>query len=112
MSKKGLFPDDRFVAFDQFLKLFGFSKIEWHTLFKVLNCANCGFLKFYFGDISVEIKVGSGESLGKGENDWLQLIFLRIEDYVEKTTTYTFEISELKNLRRKTTIKGYPFDKL
>ena len=105
MDKFGVFPDNRFLALDQFLKLLGFSKFEWGSLFKIINRANCGFLEFKIGDASIEVNIGSGESLGEGEGDWITIIFRRTKDNVEKAATYYFEVNELKRLSKITKIK-------
>lgn len=105
MEKSDVFPDNRFSALDEFLKLLGFSRFEWRSLFKVINRANCGFLKYYVGDVTIEVNIGSGESIGEGEDDWIQIIFRRTKDNVEKSAIYSFEINELKKLSKKIKIR-------
>ncbi len=108
MDKFNVFPDNRFLALDQFLKLLGFSKSEWDSLFKIINRANCGFLEFKIGDVSIEINIGSGESLGEGEGNWITIIFRRTKNNVEKSATYSFEINELKRLSKMTKKNMHP----
>ena len=107
MSKTGIFPDNRFVALDQFLKLLGFSGFEWESLFKVFNKANSGFLEHRLGDVTVEVNLGSGESIAQGEDDWIRLVFRRTKNNVEKSAVYIFEMKELKRLAKGNTIKKH-----
>jgi len=100
MSKSGIFPDNRFAALDEFLKLLGFGRYEWQSLFKVLSRADCGFLEFCIGDVAIEVYVGSGDSVGEGEGDWIRIIFRVTKDNVEKSATYTYEMTELKALSK------------
>ena len=105
LNKTRIFPDNRFVALDQFLKLLGFRSFEWDSLFKVFNKANCGFLEYRLGDITVEVNLGSGASIAQGENDWIRLVFRVSKDNVEKSAVYTFEMNELKKLTKRNKIR-------
>ncbi|TRZ51060.1 MAG: hypothetical protein D4S01_05560 [Dehalococcoidia bacterium] len=105
MNKTELFPDNRFVALDQFLNLLGFNRFEWDSLFKILSRANCGFLQFNIGDVVIEVNIGSGESIGEGEDDWIRITFRRIKDSVEKSAIYSFEINELQKLSKRTKLR-------
>lgn len=98
MSESSVFPDNRFVALDQFLNLLGFRRFEWQSLFKVFSRANCGFIEFKIGDVDIEVNIGSGESIAQDEKNLLRIIFRRIKDNVEKTATYAYELTELKAL--------------
>ena len=98
MSESSVFPDNRFVALDQFLNLLGFRRFEWQSLFKVFSRANCGFIEFKIGDMDIEVNIGSGESIAQDEKNLLRIIFRRIKDNVEKTATYAYELTELKAL--------------
>ena len=100
LNETGVFPDNRFVALDQFLKLLGFSKFEWDALYKVINKADCGFLEYRLGDVTIEVNVGSGDSLAQEEGDWIRLVFRVVKGNVEKSAVYTFEMNELKKLAK------------
>jgi hypothetical protein len=112
MKKSDLFPDNRFIALDEFLNLLGFRRFEWQSLFKVLSKAGCGFLEFCIGDLVIEINVGSGDSFGIEEGDWIQIIFHKFKNNIEKSATYTFNMSELKALDRERKLKRKDIMKL
>ena len=95
-----LFPDNRFVALDEFLRLLGISRFEWSPLFKILSRASGGFLEFHIGNVTVEVNIGFGSSDGAGEDDWMNIVFRVAKDNVEKFAVYTFEMSELKALEK------------
>ena len=105
MNESDIFPDNRFIALDQFLNLLGFRRFEWQSLFKILSRSNCGFLEFKIGDMEIEVNIGSGESLAQCEDDLLRIIFRRTKDNVEKTATYAYEITELKALGKEKKMK-------
>ena len=105
MSESSVFPDNRFIALDQFLNLLGFKRFEWQSLFKVFSRANCGFLEFKIGDVDIEVSIGSAESIVQSEEDLLRIIFRRTKDNVEKTATYSYELTELKALGKEKKIK-------
>ena len=105
MSESSVFPDNRFVALDQFLSLLGFKRFEWQSLFKVFSRANCGFLEFKIGDVDIEVNIGSGESITQDENNFLRIIFRRTKENVEKTATYAYELTELKALGKEKKMK-------
>jgi len=105
MSESSVFPDNRFIALDQFLNLLGFKRFEWQSLFKVFSRANCGFLEFKIGDVDIEVNIGSGESMAQGQEDLLRIIFRRTKDNVEKTATYAYELTELKALNKEKKMK-------
>jgi len=100
-----VFPDNRFIALDQFLNLLGFRRFEWQSLFKIFSRANCGFLEFKIGDVEIEVSIGSGESLAQGEDDLLRIVFRRTKDNVEKIATYAYELTELKALGKEKKMK-------
>ena len=105
MSGGVIFPDNRFTALDEFLKLLGFNRYEWQSLFKVLSKADSGFLEFCIGDVTIEAFVGSGDSIGEGEGDWMRIIFRVFKDNVEKSAIYSFEMRELKALGEEKKLK-------
>lgn len=107
MSEKDDFPNNRFVALNQFLDLLGFSKNDWNSLFKVINKANCGFLEYEIGDIHVQVALGRGEILAEDEDDWVRLIFSIRKDHVEKSADYIFEMNELSNLSRESEVEFF-----
>ena len=110
MSEGGIFPDNRFAALDELLRLLGFRRFEWQSLFKVLSRANCGFLEFCIGDVSIEVNIGSGASIGDGEDDWVRIVFRVWKDNVEKSAVYTFEMKELKALDKEKKMKIESFE--
>lgn len=109
LSESGIFPDNRFAALDEFLRLLGISRFEWVSLFKVLSRANCGFLEFMLGDVLIEVHIGSGTSIGDGEDDWVRIVFRVVKDNVEKSAVYTFEMMELKALDKGKQLKVESF---
>lgn len=109
LSETGIFPDNRFIALNQFLGLLGFSKFEWDALFKLISKANCGFLEYRIGDVNIEVNIGSGDSLAEEENDWIRLVFRFIKNNVEKTAVYTFKMNELETLTERRTYSQIDF---
>lgn len=111
LIEDGVFPNNRFEALNQFLELLGFREYEWNSLFMVINRANCGFLEYEIGDISAQLTLGRGETLGEDEDDWVRLIFSIRKEQVEKSADYTFEMNELKNLSKKSKIELFKGNK-
>lgn len=106
MSLSDKFHENRFAALEEFLSIVGLKRSEWASLFKVLRKANCGFIKFCISDdVSIEVHVGSGPSLGEGFDDWIRIEFKVVKDRVEKSTVYTFEVIELEALDREKQLK-------
>lgn len=113
MEESDLFPTNRFVALDEFLNLIGFGKFEWQSLFKVLSKAGYGFLEFCIGDIVIEVNVCSDDLYGGvGKDDLIQIIFRKFKNNIEKSATYTFNISELRALDRDKKLKRKDMMKL
>ena len=48
----------------------------------------------------MKINVGSGESLGEGEEDWARIEFKMLTNNVEKSAIYSFTINELESLNK------------
>ena len=105
MGEGGEFPDNRFAALDEALRLIGFSRSEWKSILRVLARAEGVFLKFCVGDISIEYNIGSDFSIEEGAVDWIQMVFRVWRDNVEKRATYTYEMRELKAIARDKKIK-------
>ena len=97
-ESNNIFPDNRFIALDQFLNLLGFQKFEWQSLFKILGKADSGFLEYRIGNVEIEVNVGSCEPLDQNEEICLRIIFRTEKENVEKSAIYTFKISELEAL--------------
>jgi len=57
-------------------------------------------LEFCIDNVPIEVHIGSGTSVGEGEDDWVQIVFRVVKDNVEKSAVYTFEMMELKALDR------------
>lgn len=104
MGALNVFPDNRFVALNEFLKILRLKKPELDALFKVLSNANCGFFHFRICDLSIDINIGSGESITEDEEDWVQVKFEMSKNNIEKSAIYTFKIMELKTITEKQNI--------
>ncbi|MEJ2271142.1 MAG: hypothetical protein P8X91_01355 [Candidatus Bathyarchaeota archaeon] len=105
MTESNIFPDNRFIALDQFLNLLGFKKFEWQSLFRILGRADSGFLEYRIGNLEIEVNVGSCEPLDQNEDICLRIIFRIVKNNVEKSAIYTYKISELEALGKEKKIK-------